>query len=139
MTKNKKPTVKTSKTPVVVADDDSEILTMLAQHLRAKGMDVVECSDGEQALAAVEKYRPELVVLDVMMPGMSGWEVCKRIRENKKLSDTRVLVLTAIGERLNEMTSPLYGADDYLDKPFEFTDLDKKISFVLKGNRAAKR
>ncbi|HBQ19306.1 MAG TPA: response regulator, partial [Myxococcales bacterium] len=66
-----------------------------------------------------------------MMPGMTGWEVCRAIREDDSLSSTSVIMLTGIGERLNEMTSPLYGADEYLDKPFEFEDLDDRIRKVL--------
>jgi DNA-binding response OmpR family regulator len=66
-----------------------------------------------------------------MMPGMSGWEICKTIREEAALSQTGVIMLTGIGERLNEMTSPLYGADAYLDKPFDLTDLDAAVTQVL--------
>jgi len=72
------------------------------------------------------------VVLDVMMPGMSGWEVCRSIRDDATLGHTRVIMLTGIGERLNEMTSPLYGADAFIDKPFEFEDLDAKVDAVIK-------
>jgi DNA-binding response OmpR family regulator len=71
------------------------------------------------------------VVLDVMMPGQSGWEICKAIREDEKLKTTGVIMLTGIGERLNEMTSPLYGADAHLDKPFELQALDAAVTRVL--------
>ena len=74
---------------------------------------------------------PDLVVSDVMMPGMSGWEVCRAIREDEALVSTGVIMLTGIGERLNEMTSPLYGADGFLDKPFELDDLADKVREVL--------
>jgi CheY-like chemotaxis protein len=74
---------------------------------------------------------PDLVVLDVMMPGMSGWEVCRKIREDVALAHTGVVMLTGIGENLNQMTSPLYGADAYIDKPFEFDDFDDKIRGTL--------
>ena len=66
-----------------------------------------------------------------MMPGMSGWEICKAVREDEQLADTGVIMLTGIGERLNEMTSPLYGADAHLDKPFELTALDEAVTRVL--------
>jgi DNA-binding response OmpR family regulator len=72
------------------------------------------------------------VILDVMMPGKSGWEVCRAIRDDADLKETRVIMLTGVGERLNEMTSPLYGADDYLDKPFDFGELDAKIDAVVR-------
>ena len=66
-----------------------------------------------------------------MMPGMSGWEVCRAIREDDSLVGTGVIMLTGIGERLNEMTSPLYGADGFLDKPFELDELADKVREVL--------
>ncbi|HET8932724.1 MAG TPA: response regulator [Polyangiales bacterium] len=119
------------KPTVVIADDDLEILTMVRTLLRRRDVKLVEASDGEEAMRLIRENEPDLVVLDVMMPGMSGWEICKTIREDADLSETGVIMLTGIGERLNEMTSPLYGADAYLDKPFELTDLDEAVSQVL--------
>ena len=98
---------------------------------------VVEASDGEEALWLARREKPNLVVLDVMMPGMSGWEVWRAIREDESLGDTGVIMLTGIGERLNEMTSPLYGADGFLDKPFELDDLADKVREVLTGRQCA--
>lgn len=119
-------------TKILVADDDLEILALVKRHLKKLEVDVVEASDGEEALRTARREKPSLVILDVMMPGMSGWEVCRAIREDESLGNTGVIMLTGIGERLNEMTSPLYGADDYLDKPFDFEDLDQKIATVLR-------
>ncbi|MAQ15718.1 MAG: hypothetical protein CMN30_13105 [Sandaracinus sp.] len=116
---------------VLCADDDLEILSLVTRHVRSLGATVLEASDGEEALATAKREKPDLIVLDVMMPGMSGLEVCRAIREDESLNDTGVLMLTGIGERLNEMTSPLYGADDFLDKPFELEDLDTKLETVL--------
>ncbi len=116
---------------VLCADDDLEILSLVTRHVRSMGATVLEASDGEEALKVAKREKPDLIVLDVMMPGMSGWEVCRAIREDDSLSETGVLMLTGIGERLNEMTSPLYGADDFLDKPFELEDLDAKLGEVL--------
>ncbi|MCS6797410.1 MAG: response regulator [Myxococcota bacterium] len=120
---------------IVVADDDLEILALLKRHLVRMDAEVVEASDGEEALRAVRRHRPDLVILDVMMPGMSGWEVCRAIRDDESLARTGVIMLTGIGERLNEMTSPLYGADEHLDKPFDFGELDQKIRNVLRARR----
>jgi DNA-binding response OmpR family regulator len=119
------------KPTVVIADDDLEILTMVRTLLRRRDVKLVEASDGEEAMRLIRENEPDLVVLDVMMPGMSGWEICKTIREEAALSQTGVIMLTGIGERLNEMTSPLYGADAYLDKPFDLTDLDAAVTQVL--------
>ncbi len=120
-----------AKTKILVADDDLEILALVARHLSALPAEVVEASDGEEALRLAQREKPDLVVLDVMMPGMSGWEVCRAIREDEALSGTGVIMLTGIGERLNEMTSPLYGADGFLDKPFELDQLSAKVMEVL--------
>ena len=126
------------KPTILVADDDIEILALVTRHLRRMEATILEASDGEEALKVARREKPDLVVLDVMMPGMSGWEVCRAIREDASLSGTGVIMLTGIGERLNEMTSPLYGADDHLDKPFDFDELDKRVAGVLekKGARA---
>jgi len=122
----------TRTTPVVlVADDEPSMLALVARHIRTLGYEVLEASDGELAWQEAMRVLPDLVVLDVMMPGMSGWEVCRRIRENVGLAHTGVIMLTGIGQSLNELTSPLYGADAYVDKPFEFRDLDEKIAKVL--------
>ena len=127
---------------VLVADDEPSMLELVADHLRAlesPKMDVIVAEDGEQALSLARERLPDLVVLDVMMPLMSGWEVCKRIREDIALAHTGVLMLTGIGTKVNELTSPLYKADAHIDKPFEFADLDAMIRSVLdarSGQRA---
>jgi len=122
----------TPKKPVIlVADDDPQILTMLGIRLSKRGYQVVEASDGLQTLKKAREQKPDLVLLDVMMPGKNGWEVAKELRADEELRDVGIVMLTAIGERVNEMTSPLYGADAYVDKPFEFADLEAKIKRVL--------
>src|SRR5690606_10080977 len=95
------------KNKVLVADDDFEILSLVARHVKALGVEVLEASDGEEALRVARREKPDLIILDVMMPGMSGWEVCRAVREDAGLANTGVIMLTGIGERLNEMTSPL--------------------------------
>ncbi len=119
------------KAVVLVADDDPEILSLLSIRLNRAGYQVLEAADGEQTLAKVRESYPDVVILDVMMPGKNGWEVAKEIRHDPRFKNMGIIMLTAIGEKINEMTSPLYGADDYVDKPFEFADLEKKISIVL--------
>jgi DNA-binding response OmpR family regulator len=120
------------KISILVADDDVDILALVVGHLKNRASEIHQAGDGEEALKLAKLKKPQLVVLDVMMPGMSGWEVCRSIRDDATLAHTRVVMLTGIGERLNEMTSPLYGADEFLDKPFEFEDLDAKIDAVMK-------
>jgi len=124
----------TSTPLVLVADDEPSMLELVARHLRTMNqpkLEVIQASDGEEAWRLAREHLPDLVVLDVMMPGMSGWEVCRKIREDVALAHTGVVMLTGIGENLNQMTSPLYGADAYIDKPFEFDDFDGKIRHTL--------
>ena len=117
---------------VLVADDDVEILSLVTQRLKSMGkFHVLEASDGEEALRIAQAEHPQLIVLDVMMPSMSGWEIARILREDDAFKQTGIIMLTGIGERLNEMTSPLYGADDYLDKPFDFKEFDQKVVQVL--------
>src|SRR5690606_27341073 len=123
------------ETVVLVADDEPSTLALVTAHVRSKGFKVIEASDGEMAWQLAHQHLPHLVILDVMMPGMSGWEVCRKIRESLPLAHTGVIMLTGIGENLNEMTSPLYGADAHVDKPFEFADLDDCIEETLANRR----
>jgi len=120
---------------ILVADDDVELLAILSQHLRKTKCTLIEARDGEEALSLARKHQPDLMILDVMMPGLSGWEVAKRVRDDASLENTGIIMLTAIGEALNALTSPLYGADEKLDKPFEFSDLDAKIKKVLAARK----
>jgi DNA-binding response OmpR family regulator len=116
---------------ILVVDDSPQIVDMLTSRLTKRGYTIVSAQDGEQALERVREERPDLVILDVMMPKKNGWEVARAIRKDETLKDTRILVLTAIGEQINEMTSPLYGADAHLDKPFDFGELEAKIAELL--------
>jgi DNA-binding response OmpR family regulator len=126
---------------VLVADDEPTMLELVTRHLRTIGkpkLEVIEASDGDEAWKLARERLPDLVVLDVMMPGMSGWEVCRKIRQDAALAHTGVLMLTGIGESLNETTSPLFGADEYIDKPFDLEKLDELVERVL-AKRAAQR
>jgi DNA-binding response OmpR family regulator len=125
-------------TKVLIVDDDLEILNLTRSLMRRRGFEVIEASDGDEAMRQVLENRPDLVILDVMMPGQSGWEVCRSIRETESLKDTGVIMLTGVGERMNEMTSPLYGADAHLDKPFEFEALDALVTQVLEKRSPTK-
>lgn len=116
---------------ILVADDDPDIRAILRAHLSERTCEVFEATDGAVALETVLVEQPDLVILDVMMPELSGWEICKYIRGHDHLEATRVLMLTAIGHTVNEMSSPLFGADAYLDKPFELERLDETIRDVL--------
>jgi DNA-binding response OmpR family regulator len=112
---------------VLVAEDDLEISGILRKALTSAGYRIAMTYDGEEALRAALAHKPDLVVLDVMMPQMNGWEVCKAMRARPEFQDVGILMLTAIGPNLNEMTAPLYGADDHLDKPFLIDELLERL------------
>jgi DNA-binding response OmpR family regulator len=124
----------TKQLRVLVAEDEPAMLSLVTRHLKSLGLSVIEAGEGDVAWELAQQHRPDLVLLDVMMPGMSGWEVCKRLKGpagEGRFTSTGVIMLTGIGENLNDMTSPLFAADAWLNKPFEFTDLDAKIAETL--------
>jgi len=117
-----------SELKVLVAEDDLEIADMLRATLSGAGYDVTLVHDGEEALRSALSNKPHLIVLDVMMPQMNGWEVCKNLRARPDFNNVGIMMLTAIGPNLNEMTAPLYGADDHLDKPFLIDELLERLA-----------
>jgi DNA-binding response OmpR family regulator len=124
----------TTQLRVLVAEDEPAMLSLVTRHLKSLGLSVIEAGEGDVAWELAQQHHPDLVLLDVMMPGMSGWEVCKRLKgpaSEGAFASTGVIMLTGIGENLNDMTSPLFAADAWLNKPFEFTDLDAKIAETL--------
>ena len=126
------------QTPLIMcADDDIEIRRILLRTLGTLDCELLEARDGEEALEMIIEHEPDLVVLDVMMPTLSGWELCKYIRSKPHLADISVVMLTAIGRTVNEMTSPLYGADAYLDKPFDIKEMLTVVSGLLESKKTA--
>jgi DNA-binding response OmpR family regulator len=121
---------------LLIADDDAELMGIILKRLQQLDeYEVITASDGESAVQLVRESRPDAVILDVMMPRKNGWEVLKEIRKDGEMKNTGVLMLTGIGSTLNEITSPLYGADEYLDKPFNFSELLFKIKRVVVARR----
>jgi DNA-binding response OmpR family regulator len=115
---------------ILIADDDLEILRILRRHLETDYR-VLEAHNGSEALELAESHQPACVVLDVMMPERNGWEVARQLRQDKRFDGVGILMLTAIGESLNEMTSPLYGADDQVDKPFDLDTVSDRIRHII--------
>jgi CheY-like chemotaxis protein len=116
---------------ILVVDDDPEIVAMLTTRLAHRGYRVTTASDGHQAVELAKREKPALVLLDVMMPGKSGWEVARALKQDPVTQNIKIVMVTAIGEQVNELTSPLYGADAYIDKPFEFEKLERIISGLV--------
>lgn len=124
---------------VLVVDDEPEILELVAPALRDEGYLVYEAENGDEAIDVIRELRPVVVVLDVMMPGLSGWEVCRMVRLDPELEDVRIIMATGIGDVTNAATSPLYGADDALDKPFRLDVLVQKVGALAERSRTAGR
>lgn len=116
---------------ILAVDDDPDILGMITLRLGKRGYEVLTATDGEEALELALSRLPDLVVLDVMMPKASGWEVARALRQDKRTKDIKIVIVTAIGEQVNAMTSPLYQVDAHIDKPFDFTVLEAKIDELL--------
>ncbi len=114
---------------ILVVDDDSNICELLRLYLAKEGYAVTVAGDGEAALAAYEKEKPDMVLLDVMMPKIDGWETCRRIR---KLGDTPVIMLTAKGETFDKVLGLELGADDYVVKPLDAKEVVARIKAVLR-------
>jgi DNA-binding response OmpR family regulator len=116
-------------TRVLVVDDDPTVREVVASYLRDAGHTVSEAADGETALALSARERPNLVVLDVMLPGLDGLEVCRRLRAT---SDVPIIMLTALGEEADRVLGLELGADDYVTKPFSPRELSLRVSSVLR-------
>ncbi|MFN7973303.1 MAG: response regulator [Acidobacteriota bacterium] len=115
---------------VLVVDDDEDFLALLALHLAARcRLTVVR--NGEEALRAVAQSRPDLILLDVMMPRLSGWEVCRELKSNALYEDIPVIYVTAVGAKISGSLSHLTLADDILMKPFDLRELDRKMARFL--------
>src|SRR5215467_306618 len=118
------------KTKILIIEDDPHILLGLEEVLKSDGFDVAVCNRGDQALAAVSRHRPGLIVLDVMLPGLSGYDICKQVRAKK--IPTPILMLTAKGQEIDKVVGLDLGADDYVTKPFGVRELLARIHALLR-------
>ena len=118
------------KTRILIVEDDAHIRLGLEEVLRSEGFDIASCARGDQALDAVAKQQPALLVLDVMLPGLSGYDICKQLRARK--ITTPILMLTAKGQELDKVVGLDLGADDYVTKPFGVRELLARIHALLR-------
>ncbi len=121
-------------TRLLLVDDDPHIRELVRVFLSKEGFEVIEACDGVEALAMLDTSAPDMVILDIMMPNMDGWQVCKELREHY---DLPVLMLTAIGETQQKIKGFELGADDYLVKPFEPLELVVRVKALLKRYKIA--
>lgn len=116
---------------VLVVDDEPNIVLSLEFLMRQSGFDVRVARDGDAALAAVAERVPDLILLDVMMPGRDGYEVCQTIRANPAWSKVQIIMLTAKSREVEQEKGLALGADDYVTKPFSTRDLVEKVKLML--------
>ena len=120
---------------VLVVEDEDALATLLQYNLEKEGYDVTVAGDGEEALILVDERLPDLVVLDWMLPKVSGIEVCRRLRSRPETRNVPIIILTARGEETDRIRGLDTGADDYVVKPFSMTELTARIRAVLRRIR----
>jgi DNA-binding response OmpR family regulator len=123
------------KTKILIVEDDPHISLGMEEILKGEGFEPLTCNRGDQALAAVSKHQPELIILDVMLPGLSGFEVCKQLRARRVA--TPILMLTAKGQEMDKVIGLELGADDYVTKPFGLKELLARLHALLRRTSRA--
>ncbi len=114
---------------ILVVDDDKNICELLRLYLEKEGYNVVLSYDGEEAVTKFDTFHPDLILLDIMLPGLDGWQVCREIR---KKSQVPIIMLTAKGETFDKVLGLELGADDYVVKPFDTKEVVARIKAVLR-------
>ena len=114
---------------ILIVDDDENICELLRLYLEKDGFKTFVAADGEKAIEAVSCYKPDLILLDIMLPKLDGWQVCREIR---KTNDTPIIMLTAKGETFDKILGLELGADDYVSKPFDTKEVIARIKAVLR-------
>ena len=123
--------------PILIVDDDPDSLDIVRTFLESKGYHVVTAPDGRSALSKLGDVRPALVLLDVMMPGMDGWEVARMIKNHPDFGDTRVVMLTARSGFADKQEGLRSGADDYIVKPIRLDELAARVEKNLEARTSA--
>jgi DNA-binding response OmpR family regulator len=124
----------TDRKTILVVEDDENTSSLIALYLEREGFSPVTAGDGEQGLILANHHRPDLVILDLMIPKVDGWEVCRRLRQN---SEVPVIMLTARGEEIDRVAGLTLGADDYVVKPFSPRELVARVKAVLRRSQPA--
>jgi two-component system phosphate regulon response regulator PhoB len=127
--------MKESEPSVIVVEDESALSTLLRYNLEREGYRVYEAKDGEEALLLADEVRPDLVVLDWMLPQLSGIEVCRRLRARGHMRNVPIVMLTARGEESDRIRGLDTGADDYIVKPFSMTEFLARLRAVMRRVR----
>ena len=122
---------------ILVVDDNHDNVEILQTFLESRGFRVATATDGKSALAKLEEVHPALVLLDVMMPGMDGWQVCRTIKNHPDFASVRVMMVTAKGGFEDKFEGMRSGADDYVVKPVDLAELAEKVRRNLEAGRRA--
>ena len=117
---------------ILVADDEKDIVELVAYNLEQEGFSITKAFNGRRAMEMIRSHRPDLVILDLMMPEIPGMEVCRMIRNNKETADIPVIMLTAKSDQLDKILGLEMGADDYITKPFHVRELIARVKSVLR-------
>lgn len=117
------------KTKILVVEDEPKLVEMITGFLQEEGFETASCLRGDGALEAIEKFKPDLIILDLMLPGLDGLEICRLVR---KTSSLPIIMLTAKAEEIDKILGLELGADDYLTKPFSLRELLARIKAVLR-------
>jgi CheY-like chemotaxis protein len=125
-----------ARATILVVDDNLDNVEILRAFLESRGYTVAEARDGASALAKLDELHPDMVLLDVMMPGMDGWQVCRTIKSHPDHGATKVVMVTAKGAFEDKFEGLRSGADDYVVKPVDFKDLLEKVERNLAARRA---
>lgn len=118
-----------NKQKILIVDDDTNIAELISLYLTKECFDTMILNDGEAALSAFETYEPNLILLDLMLPGIDGYQVCREVRSK---SDTPIIMLSAKGEVFDKVLGLELGADDYMEKPFDSKELVARVKAVLR-------
>ena len=117
------------KYKILIVDDDENICELLRLYLEKEGFDTVVANDGEEAVSLAQKHSPDLILLDIMLPRLDGWQVCREIR---KFSEMPIIMITAKGEVFDKILGLELGADDYVTKPFDTKEVIARVKAVLR-------
>jgi phosphate regulon transcriptional regulator PhoB len=127
-----------SKTRILVVDDEPDILRLLSYNLKKQGYQADEVRDGEEALRRVREQSYQLIILDLMLPGLSGMEICRILKQNPKTSSIPVIMLTARSEEIDKVMGLESGADDYITKPFGVREFLARVKTALRRAEGTK-
>jgi len=122
---------------ILIVDDEKDIVELVSFNLEKEGYEVLKAYDGEKAMQLIGSKKPDLVILDLMLPGIHGLEVCKRLRRDPATAQVPIIMLTARGEEIDKVLGLEMGADDYVTKPFSVKELVARIKALLRRTDVA--